>query len=369
MRVCMFNFNNEVDQFEIHVEDDGKVTVPGGDGQVLAEYDSVQQLAEIYAMARDVKPDNLKNWTLLENGDVYSFVLRAGTAGVDVADVEEQVIAALDSLTNDFHPLNIARAREQILGDGTADLVFALVHCTEAEIANAVYDRMSAVINGTDTAEAEASIEEDTRSGLEKFVDKKAEEPGALVLLAVITGIDPASTKEEVLAALQGNFALSNVDSLRAVYDNAVGSALNEGIGVGTIADALTVLTQTVAGVKDDSIKNRLVVTARMAGRNKVNVSVDIVGRSHIRHTAEMVSINELEGMDLYVRDNVPYIVRFNNAVDAELEAERDASREDRDADGALHDGDYDEDTDEVLHDGYYDDEEYDDEEYDDGEE
>lgn len=334
MRVCQFNFNNEVNTFEIHVEDDGRVTVPGEGGQVLAEYDSVQQLAEIYAQARDVKPKNLKNWTLLENGNVYSFVLRAGTAGVDVASVEAQLEETLTSLAGSYHALSIARAREQILSDRTAELVDALVHCTETDVARDIYDAMSTVINGTAGAEAASAEEQDTRTDMEKYVDSKTEVPGALAFLALLAGVPVDSTKEEVLAALNGNFALSNVQSLRTVFNNTVNDVINEGIGVNNTTDALTVITQTASGIKDETVKNRLAVTANMAGRNAVNISVDIVGETHIRHTAEMIPIEELEAADLFVRDNVPYIVRFSDTIDAELEAERDAQEQAQNSNG-----------------------------------
>lgn len=77
-----FNFNNEqaltpidVDQAtgEVSFELDGDVTT----------FESVQEFAEFYADARNVKAANLKNWSLVEDGDIYSFVLRAGSAGVD----------------------------------------------------------------------------------------------------------------------------------------------------------------------------------------------------------------------------------------------------------------------------------------------
>lgn len=367
MKVCQFNFNNEVDTFTIHVEEDGRVTVPGENEQILAEYDNVQQLAEIYAQARDVKPENLKNWVLLENGNVFSFVLRAGTAGVNVSDVEEQLEQAFTSLNERFHALSIARAKEQIMADGTADLTDVLVHCTETEIANAVYDVMEAIINGTADTSETAPAEEDTRTDLEKYVDEMEEVPGAITFLASLVGLTADVEKTALVEALGNSYALSNVNSLRELFRNAVNDTINEGIGVNNVADALTVITQTVAGVKDNAVKDRMTVAARMAGRDKVNVSVDIVGSKHIRHTTEMVSLVELTGVDLFVRENVPYIVRFSDTIDDELEAERDAAaereaREAEDGNGSLtilpvflsrdddeddYDGDYDDDDNE----------------------
>lgn len=355
MKRCQFNFNNEVDTFAIEVnEETGHVTVPGENGQAMCEYDSVQQLAEIYAQARDVKPENLKNWVLLENGDVYSFVLRAGTAGLDVSEAADQLEEVFTSLTGRFHALSISRAKEQIMSDPQRDLTDALVHCNETEIANAVYDAMSAEINGTDVAVAETPAEEeDTRTDLEKYIDSMEEIPGAIGFFATLVGLSANTEKADVVAALAGNYAFSNKDTLQAVFDNAVNDAINNGIGVNTVTDALTVITQTASGVTDNEAKRRMIGAATMARRDKINVSVDIVGENHIRHTAELISLNDLEGIDLLMRDNVPYIVRFNDTIDAELEAERDAAAEAEDQSG------YD---DEGYEDDYYEDDGEDDE-------
>lgn len=363
MKRCQFNFNNEVDAFEILVDEEtGRVEVRGEGEQLLAEYDSVQQMAEIYAQARDVKPENLKNWVLLQNGNVYSFVLRAGTAGVNVADVEEQLEAAIDGLAGKYHALSIARAKEQILADGTVDLTEALVHCTEAEIARDIYDVMFPTEGTTEETTEVAPVEPeevDTRSDLEKYVDDMENVPGAIGFFATLVGLGVGATKEEVLAQLTASYVLSNVSSLRALYNNAINDAITEGIGVVCAEDALTVITQTPAAVKDDTIKTRIIQATRLAGRERMNVSVDIVGSKHIRHTAELVSLTDLEGLDLYVRDNVPFVVRFSDTIDAEIEAERNNAAAAEEGDNE----DYEEDT---YEDGYDDEDE---DEYEEGEE
>jgi len=76
-----FNFNNEEYTLPIEIREDCHVTI-NVNGSVM-EFSSVQDLAENYAIARNVSPENLKNWVLVEDGNIYSFVLRAATAGVD----------------------------------------------------------------------------------------------------------------------------------------------------------------------------------------------------------------------------------------------------------------------------------------------
>lgn len=76
-----FNFNNEEYILPIDLAEDGTVTMQAN-GQEI-RFETVQELAENYAIARNVATENLKNWTLVEDGDTFSFVLRAATAGVD----------------------------------------------------------------------------------------------------------------------------------------------------------------------------------------------------------------------------------------------------------------------------------------------
>lgn len=76
-----FNFNNEEYILPIDLAEDGTVTMQAN-GQEI-RFATVQELAENYAIARNVATENLKNWTLVEDGDTFSFVLRAATAGVD----------------------------------------------------------------------------------------------------------------------------------------------------------------------------------------------------------------------------------------------------------------------------------------------
>lgn len=83
MSTKYFNFNNEQELFPINYDDEtGKVSVSMGDE--TAEFDDVQDFAENYAVARNVLPENLKNWTLIDDPDTasFSFVLKAGTAGM-----------------------------------------------------------------------------------------------------------------------------------------------------------------------------------------------------------------------------------------------------------------------------------------------
>ena len=82
MSTKYFNFRHEENLVELNVNDEtGRVEVRG------VEFDSVEEFAEQYALARDVRPDQFKNWALTQNGDTYIYDLRAATAGVDLAAI------------------------------------------------------------------------------------------------------------------------------------------------------------------------------------------------------------------------------------------------------------------------------------------
>ena len=86
MSTKYFNFNNESNLTEVDVHDEtGVVTFTLGEQSV--EFETIGEFAEYYATARNVLPDNLKNWVLTEDGDQIAFVLRAGTAGMDADEI------------------------------------------------------------------------------------------------------------------------------------------------------------------------------------------------------------------------------------------------------------------------------------------
>ena len=86
MSTKYFNFNNEADLTQIELDDETGAVQFELDGQV-ATFETVQEFAEFYAIARNVVPENLKNWTLTEDGTHIAFVLRAGTAGLNADEI------------------------------------------------------------------------------------------------------------------------------------------------------------------------------------------------------------------------------------------------------------------------------------------
>ena len=81
-----FNFNNEQALTQVEQHEDGTVTFAIGDAH--ESFDSLQEFAEFYALARNVLPENLKNWVLIEDGNQFAFVLRASTGAVTDAEIE-----------------------------------------------------------------------------------------------------------------------------------------------------------------------------------------------------------------------------------------------------------------------------------------
>lgn len=92
MSTQYFNFNHEADLTPVEVNDvTGEVTLTLGDQ--TQTFNDKQEFAEFYATARNVLPENLKNWVLTEDQDQFAFVLRSGTAGLDVDETAKLVQA------------------------------------------------------------------------------------------------------------------------------------------------------------------------------------------------------------------------------------------------------------------------------------
>lgn len=99
MSTKYFNFRHEENLVELNVNDEtGRVEVRG------VEFDSVEEFAEQYALARDVRPDQFKNWALTQNGDTYIYDLRAATAGNNLAAIATALREA------GFTPEEVAKA-------------------------------------------------------------------------------------------------------------------------------------------------------------------------------------------------------------------------------------------------------------------
>lgn len=346
MRHVQFNFNNEIDRFELlQNEETGVVQVPGENGEILAEYDSLEQFAEVYAQARDVKPEHLKNWILVENGGVVSFILRAGTAGIDAASIAEHMNAVFQEARANvaFHPLAIMRVEQEI--QNAADVMTALAMSTEQEVARFVYDRLNEMGAFVEPVVEEPEV--DSRSVMERYLDKVLEQDHTLAFFGNLLHT-PVADKQVILEALEHSPIPYTVDMLSTLYEDALYAA-KENIGVCDRFTAILVVTQSVPANDATDAKKQMLTAARMAGRGSVNVTYYVVGQHHLRKTAKLLSIPELRESALFLVNNTPILVEFSDTIDEELEAERDAEDERRRA--------------EESDDGYdYEDEDYDDE-------
>lgn len=342
MRNLSFNFNNEVDTFAIEEHDDGHVIVPGPNGP-LAEYASLQQFAEMYAQARDVKPDNLKNWTLVEHGDVVSFVLRAGTAGIAYADVEDEVNEVLDELATNasFHPLMVSRVRYELEGCDDVERVLALSSATD--VAREVYDRLNEHGVFTETEDVEDVAEEepvDERSKMEKWLDEVMENHGTLLGVSRALNLGGVMTKDGILAAMEASPIPYTVEMVESMYKMMLASIMENGIGVDSVYDALLVLRDSPEDLTmmEPDHAARLRQAAVMAGRSVVNLATVTVGARNVERSATRLSLDELDGNPSIVMMNgVPTLVVFDESIDERLEAEREAELLEQEAERAAY--------------------------------
>ena len=169
MSTKYFNFNNEADLTPIEVNDETGVVEFTLDGQV-ATFDSVQEFAEFYALARNVVPDNLKNWTLTEDGNHVAFVLRAGTAGLDYNEITTLVTglhAAGMSLEEIGRVIASTQANkdkgkdgEKILRANSSNTVF--IKSTDEELVNELIRLSGAVTPAASNSLHDQQVEEMT---------------------------------------------------------------------------------------------------------------------------------------------------------------------------------------------------------------
>ena len=332
MRTIHFNFNNEVDSFPITEEDDGRVTIHGEDGAVMAEYEGIEQFAQFYAQARDVRPDHLKNWVLVEQGDVVSYVLRAGTAGVSSEQIEELIDEAFADIqaAGTVHPLDLNRVRMELVD--VPDVMRALAQSLVPDAAKVVYDALAAK-DAFVAPELTAELEEepDTRSEMERYLDQVLETDQSLVFFARLVNQPDTAGKEEILAAFAASLIPYTVEMASNLYEGALTEAMKNA-GVNGRFEALLVLTQTVPGEPDGEIVSKYMVSARMAGRTAINLPVYRVGRRYIKQSAKLVPFEELVQETIYDRNGTPVVISFDDAVDDEVETELEAARAEMEA-------------------------------------
>lgn len=332
MRTIHFNFNNEVDSFPITEEDDGRVTIHGEDGAVMAEYEGIEQFAQFYAQARDVRPDHLKNWVLVEQGDVVSYVLRAGTAGVSSEQIEELIDEAFADIqaAGTVHPLDLNRVRMELVD--VPDVMRALAQSLVPDAAKVVYDALAAK-DAFVAPELTAELEEepDTRSKMERYLDQVLETDQSLVFFARLVNQPDTAGKEEILAAFAASLIPYTVEMASNLYEGALTEAMKNA-GVNGRFEALLVLTQTVPGEPDGEIVSKYMVSARMAGRTAINLPVYRVGRRYIKQSAKLVPFEELVQETIYDRNGTPVVISFDDAVDDEVETELEAARAEMEA-------------------------------------
>ena len=167
------------------------------------------------------------------------------------------------------------------------------------------------------------------------------------------------ASREQVVEALHASTIPYTVAMLSDLYEDAIRSARENGINVTTRMEALLVVGQEGPDPDEDA-KRKLLTAATLAGRDKVNVTSYTVGHSHIRKSATLMRLEELDAIDVFMSGNTPIVVSFDPAVDEELEREREEAEAEANTENRGYDT-YDDDYDGDDDDGYDgDDDDYD---------
>lgn len=311
MRKIYFNFANEAGQIELNQNTDTNViTIEGRED--LASFDSIEQFAESFALARGVQPDRLKNWVLIEDGDMYSFVLRAGTAGISASEIDEEIFAMLAQLADegDVHTLVVNRLRAHLIQAG--NVVNALGTFDNQEVAQRAYDIL-------DEMGAFVEPEVDNRSNLEILLDNELEEIGSVALFAKALNLPVTATKDEILRAAD----LSGL-GVRDVLD-IVERLIEQLYAVTDVSDRViltALVAQSPVGLVDEEAVAKIKTSMMFAGTAGINLPTIKVGARFVKCTASMVAQADLDVENIRVVNGHPVLFQFDAEFDAELEAE-----------------------------------------------
>lgn len=322
MRTIQFNFANEANTLTLNLNPEtGVVTVPGADH--LPEFASVQEFAEHYALARDVVAGNLKNWVLIENGDVFSFVTRAGTAGISAGAIAEELSEAITEAKEalNVHTLAAEAFRNRVTG--ASNIVDALIADTDQPLAQAVYDILEA---------KELLVEAPTVHPTKAHLDAVLENDGTLVLYAEALRLAPNASVDEIFAAAE--VAGMSVGNLLDARDNVI-ELLSTTARVNNIMLLSALAAQGPVGHVSENAVAKLKAAAEFAGRDKVNVRTVKIGTRYLEDTATYVNLDEIDENSVRVINDIPTLFVVDAEIDTVVEARfaaEDAERAERQA-------------------------------------
>lgn len=313
-KTVQFNFNNEADILELRMnEESGVVTIPSQEG---LEFESMEKFAEYYAMARNVAADRLKNWVLTSDGDVYTFSLRAATAGVSAYDIREELAEAIEASSEGIHPLDVISFRQEV--ENAHDIVGALATASNQDLARPVYTVLD---------EAGLLTEEvyDEYQPVETLLDDTYESIGSYAVFAHTLNMNLASSKEDIINRIKAS-DIEPYDFIDMFYERV---NLDSG-RINATAQKIELLTahllQVPVGVTDSEAVDKVRVTAQFARREKVNIRTVYVGQRYVKDTAEFVAIDTLSGDNVRTIDGNPVVFVISSDIDAEVEASLVAS-------------------------------------------
>lgn len=322
-KTVQFNFNNEADILELRMDEEtGVVTIPEQEG---LEFESMEKFAEYYAMARNVSADRLKNWVLTSDGDVYTFSLRAATAGVSARDIREELIEAIEASSEGIHPLDVISFRQEV--ENAYDIVDALANASNQELARSVYTALD--------AESLLTEEEyDEYEPVEALLDKTFESIGSYAVFAHTLNMDLSADKEAIMNRVRAS-DIEPYDFIDAFYERVNLDSERINASAQNLELLTAHLLQAPVGVADNEAVDKVRVTAQFARREKVNIRTVYVGARYVKDTAEFVDVATLSGDNVRTVNGSPVAYILGTEIDAEVEALL-ANADEEEADGAV---------------------------------
>lgn len=332
MRTLTFNFGNEANIITCIEHDDKTITIPAVTNSPV--FNSMEELAQNYAQARGVKPENFKNWVLLDDNTCYTYVLRAGTAGIQASEIESQMTQAFSELRAEagISPLDVNSMVSLLQGSDDVEATLTALNLNYPHlqmVINAIYAKLETA--GCFTVEVQEVVV-DTRSTFEKFLDREMSIRGTLAIVAFAVPTNVTATKEELLTAYNEVFgdSMPAFERFCIAYDALLRTLST--FDATTVEQALLVAAQTTISEPDEAIKTNLITVADLASRTSINIPVCRVGHTGVIMSAKYLPVTEVAEENLYRLDGTATIIRFDDTVDIELaerHTEHDTNRTD----------------------------------------
>lgn len=318
MATVKFNFGYEQQVIEgIELNDETGVVTFESNG-VESQYESMTEFAQLFASLRGVKSDHYKNWKLIKDGDLYIYAQKAGTAGIAIGNLTDEL---LDIELEPQHRLEIIRITldSETLEDAQASaMAIGLADDVTLDVLNALSNMRQ------DVVVKELALDGESVTTTEHIEPEIVEEPAmakileehSIIVVNHVLGQDLTTSSETLMGLFVSeddtpNARLIKNQRLETLFYERLRNLQSEfEVHEG---DALEVLTTNNAEVVTDDVLvtsisestghieldedrfNKVKTFVPLTGRTFIKVKVLTIGKHIISEKEISVDISEIE--------------------------------------------------------------------------